>query len=262
MPGEGRLPKRSSARKKKGRGASRRRKQTNRLPIISGAIGGTIIVAVIGVVAWLVSRPDVVESLAATIGETTSRMTGAVSNARSWPPSPDMPRDEIFADHGDEPIVPASDETGFNPLRRRYVDPWVVLSNPRLETDPLNRRMLVVDYEVVEDPASQKDGSFTVYSYANIGGGLGGGSPHFLYRKDHPTRQPRQISVYLGNSEIQGAEVFLVVYDTDYTISLIGKRPPRLFAADMGAIQGFEFVTLHLSGVMQGGSGGRFPVFR
>lgn len=110
-------------------------------PASGGNVAGTLAAIVVlgGIVAGAIA-----------LGQYLSRPPELQPIARSpWPPPAEMPREQLFGDHPGEAVVPyESSNYGF-PLRRRFCDPWIRLSNVRSDPPKSSEREVKFDLEVV-----------------------------------------------------------------------------------------------------------------
>lgn len=106
-----------------------------------GNVAGTLAAIVVlgGIVAGAIA-----------LGQYLSRPPEPQPIAKSpWPPPAEMPREQLFGDHPGEAVVPyQSSNYGF-PLRRRFCDPWIRLSNVRSDPPKAGEREVKFDLEVV-----------------------------------------------------------------------------------------------------------------
>lgn len=65
-----------------------------------------------------------------------------------WPPPAGTPREKLFGDHPGDTVVPASDSNYGSPLRRRFCDPWIRLSNVRSSPPKSGEQEVKFDLEV------------------------------------------------------------------------------------------------------------------
>ena len=142
----------------------------------------------IAVVVWRAIGSGVVDQ----VSEKLEEAAGMVGEPSTWPPPPGMARDRMFADQPGEQVVPATADNQFHPLRRRYVDPWITISNPRIENGPLNSRVLTVDYEIIDVPGGSNGDVIGVLAYMKPPGRFETAQAQAVRRKNGRGPPPRR----------------------------------------------------------------------
>ena len=242
---------------------TRRRKSKRRSYLVPALIGvGVCLVlgAFLGIAGWLAARPDVIGRVTDTIEGATQSLGESVDSTsdettepaviESWPPPPGMPRADIFADQGGESVVPVTDDNQFDPLRRRFVDPWIVISNPRIEDGPRDLKTLVVDYEFIELPMNTEGRFIEVYFVLRRTGPSDASNPRSIMRP--LLSQGGNSAQFMFREEFERfdhVEIYVTALDSDYQLSLSdGSRQsdePPAFKVSNSLFLGAPFPQTH-----------------
>ncbi len=211
--------------------ASRKQSRSAARWIIAGITGAlTVIIAGVGLAFRLIDHTGLGEQLNEFVQQTGVNFP----DSTSWPPPAGSPREEYYGSlHGD-PIVAVTPDTVFNPLRRRRIDPWIEISNPRIQVVELGVQVLLLDYKTIEGPAE----SFTVQVFVHQPGqvrvpGLKAGLiPTVGLHTIRPDGAGKPLEIRLSGPEVGGqtnppitdAEIYFATWDADYTNVIVEGR--------------------------------------